>query len=133
MKKLKIVLFLLFIGIIGLIVFQNKEYMFMEQGLQFNTYLSDPYYSPPFPNAIWLVLCIAIGFLVSYFSNLVERYRSNKVQRELNAKIESQIDMISKLRAQLEPQGAGVGTESQDTDQSTEAPPDTPSDSSANR
>lgn len=111
MKKLKLILWLIFIGIFGLIVFQNQEYLLMKQSLLLNTYLSEPYQSPPIPNAIWFISCLVIGFLISYFSNLVERYRSGKIQKELSAKIEAQIDMISKLRTQLEPQGADTSSE----------------------
>ena len=110
MKKLKLILWVIFIGIIGLIVFQNIEYLLAKQSMLFNFYFREPYQSPPMPNAVWFLSCLVIGFLISYFSNLVDRFKSNKIQKELTAKIDSQIDMISKLRNQLETQGMNSST-----------------------
>ncbi len=102
MKKLKIFLWVILIGILGLIMFQNKEYLLEQQSMTFNFYVSEEYQSPPLPNGVWFLACIVIGFLVSYFFNLVDRFKANRTQKELQAKIDSQIDMISKLRSQLE-------------------------------
>jgi ABC-type transport system involved in multi-copper enzyme maturation permease subunit len=124
MKKLKLILWLIFIGIIGLIVYQNQDYLLAKQSMLFNSYLSEPYQSPPMPNAVWFLSCLVIGFLISYFSNLVDRFKSSKIQKELTAKIDSQIDMISKLRSQLESQGMNSSAAPSETVENQSIPPD---------
>jgi hypothetical protein len=124
MKKLKLILWLIFIGIIGLVVYQNQEYLLAKQSMLFNFYISEEYQSPPMPNAVWFLSCLVIGFLISYFSNLVDRFRSSKIQKELTSKIDSQIDMISKLRSQLESQSLNTSAASSETTESPNIPPD---------
>lgn len=124
MKQLKLILWIIFIGILGLIVFQNLEYLLQKQSLLFNFYVSEPYQSPPLPNAVWFLACLVIGFLISYFSGLVEKYKSGKIQKELRSKLDSQIDMISKLRSQLESQATVSSETSSETPENQDMPPE---------
>ena len=102
MKKMKIALWLILLVVIALIIFQNKDFFSAKQSLTFNSYVAEPYHTPPLQNAVWFLACFIIGLLIAYFFSLMERFKSNRVIKELRAKNESLLDLISQLRKELE-------------------------------
>jgi hypothetical protein len=102
MKNLKIVLWLILVGITALIVFQNWEFFSLKKSLMVNVYLAPHYNTPELPYAVWFFACFFIGLLIAYFFSLMERFKSRKTIKELNAKTDSLLEMISQLRKELE-------------------------------
>jgi hypothetical protein len=102
MKKVKIALWIILLIITGLIVYQNKDFFSIKQSLMLNIYAAEPYHSPELPNAVWFLACFSLGLLIAYIFSLMERFRSNRTIKDLKAKTESLLDMISQLRKELE-------------------------------
>lgn len=102
MKKSKIVFWLIIIAVVGLIVWENMEFFAKTQSFTLNTYLADPYVSPPLPHGVWFLACFVIGFLIAYFSSLMESFKAKKTIKELLAKADSHRDIIAQLRRALE-------------------------------
>jgi len=102
MRKVKIVLWLILIGFISLVFFQNQEYLMSKQAIALDFYITDAFLSQELPNAVWFLSALFIGLLLSYFLSLFERFRLNKMIKDLKAKLNSHADMVSRLRAELE-------------------------------
>jgi uncharacterized integral membrane protein len=101
MKKFKIILALLIIALIAVFMFQNEAYFQSRHSLVLNLLVTDPLTSPELPNAVICLSCFFIGILLAYFSSLMERFKTKKIVKELNANIKSHQDTISDLRNKL--------------------------------
>ena len=102
MKKVKIALWLILLGITGLIAYQNKAFFLEKHGFTVNFFVGDIHQSPEWPNAVWFLACFSLGLLIAYFFGLMERFRSNRTIKDFKTKTESLLDMISQLRKELE-------------------------------
>ena len=102
MKKLKIILGIIVVVFIALVFFQNKDFFISKQGLNLNLYFKDAYQSPELPLIVWFLTALIIGLLISYFLGLTERFKLKKTIKELKAKIETQMEMITQIRSELE-------------------------------
>jgi hypothetical protein len=102
MKKVKIALWVILLGITALIAYQNKAFFLEKQSFTVNFYIGDIHQSPQWPNAVWFLACFSLGLLIAYFFGLMERFRSNRTIKDFKAKTESLLDMISQLRKELE-------------------------------
>ena len=107
MKKVKIVFWLILIvlilGFVGLIGFQNWEYFRAKQSLALE--LTFPvtynYQTPEILNAIYWIVCIAVGFLVAYFLGLLKQFRQHKTIKNLNNTIALHLEKINGLENEL--------------------------------
>ena len=102
MKKLKIVLYIIVVAFIVLVFFQNKDFFIAKQGLNLNLYFTDAYQSPELPLVVWFLITLFIGLLVAYFFGLKERFKLKKIIKGLKAKIDTQMEMITQIRSELE-------------------------------
>ena len=88
MKKLKIVFWLLVIGFMGLVFFQNQDYFLAKNSLRIDLWFQK-YLIPETPNGLYFIAFFVIGLLIAYVYYLPERFRCSKNVRQLNAKIAS--------------------------------------------
>jgi hypothetical protein len=101
MKKVKIAFWALVVAFLGLIVYQNQEFFLFRNRIGFNLGVIEPYTSPAIYNAVLFLGCFVVGFLLAYFSSLFDRFRANKIVRQLNATIEAQKKQIDSLTSEL--------------------------------
>ena len=102
MKKVKIVLWVIFLGFIAIIFFSNKDYFLAKQGIQINIPFSEPFQIQELPNAIYFLVFFLAGFLIAYFISLSERFKSKKTIKNLNAAATSQLEEISVLKKEID-------------------------------
>jgi uncharacterized integral membrane protein len=102
MKKAKIVLWVIFLGLIAIIFFSNKDYFLAKQGIQINIPFSEPFQIQELPNAIYFLVFFLAGFLIAYFISLSERFKSKKTIKNLNAAATSQLEEISVLKKEID-------------------------------
>ena len=102
MKKVKIVLWIIFLGLIAIIFFSNKDYFLAKQGVQINLLFTEPFKIKELPNAIYFLVFFLVGFLIAYFISLSERFKSKKTIKNLNAAATSQLQEISVLKKEVE-------------------------------
>lgn len=115
MKQIKIVFWLLFFGIIGLIVYQNLEFFMNEQSVSINLFFVDEYKSPELPNAIFFLTFLLVGLLISYFHSLSGRFSSKKEIKSLKATITSSIQELSALKSEVESLKSGQSGNNENT------------------
>jgi uncharacterized integral membrane protein len=109
MKKVKIALWIIFLGFIAIIFFSNKDYFFYnKQSLQILIPFNEPYQFKEMPNAIYFLVFFLVGFLIAYFISLSERFKSKKTIKNLNAATTSQLEEISKLKKEIDSLKAGA-------------------------
>jgi uncharacterized integral membrane protein len=102
MKKAKIVLWVIFLGLIAIVFFSNKDYFLAKQGIQINIPFSEPFQIQELPNAIYFLVFFLAGFLIAYFISLSERFKSKKTIKNLNAAATSQLEEISVLKKEID-------------------------------
>jgi uncharacterized integral membrane protein len=102
MKKVKIALWIIFIGFIAMIFFSNKDYFLAKQSLQIKLFVAEPIQIQELPNALFFLVFFLTGFLVAYFISLSERFKSKKKIKNLNAAATSQLEEISALKKEME-------------------------------
>lgn len=102
MNKIKIVLSIVLVVLAIIVAIENWAFFTQKQGLLIHFYFTETYHSPELPNMVWFLACFSIGFLLSHFFSLMERFKSNRTIKEFRAKTESLLDMIAQLRKELE-------------------------------
>jgi uncharacterized integral membrane protein len=102
MKKVKIILWIIFLGFIAIIFFSNKEYFLAKEGIQINLLFTKPFQLKELPNAIYFLVFFLVGFLIAYFISLSERFKSKKTIKNLNAAATSQLEEISVLKKEID-------------------------------
>jgi uncharacterized integral membrane protein len=108
MKKVKIALWVIFLGLIAIIFFSNKDYFMAKHGLQINLFVTEPFYIQELPNIIYFLVFFLVGFLIAYFISLSERFKSKKTIKNLNAAATSQLQEISALKKDVDSLKSGA-------------------------
>ncbi len=103
MKKVKIVLWIILLGIIAIIFLSNKEYFFQDKNsIQIILPYIVTYKFKEMPNVVYFLVFFVIGFLIAYFLSLSERFKSSKTIKNLNAAATSQLQEISTLKKEMD-------------------------------
>lgn len=100
MKKVKIALWIIVLGLVGLVIGQNWEFFKAENSLFINLFFMK-YQTPFLANAIFFVAIFFVGLLVSYFFGLFKHFRDAKTIRELRAKESSLVETIASMEKEL--------------------------------
>ena len=109
MKKVKIALWIIFLGFIAIIFFSNKNYFFYtKESMKILVPFAEPYQFKEMPNAIYFLVFFLVGFLIAYFISLSERFKSKKTIKNLNAAATSQLQEISVLKKEVDSLKSGA-------------------------
>jgi hypothetical protein len=109
MKQLKGFLWLLVLGLVGLIIYQNQNLFLDKQSFRLDFYVIDAYRAPDLPNAVFLLACLLLGLLFSYFFSLAERFKAKRTIRELSTMIDAHLKEIAALRNEVASLKGGPG------------------------
>lgn len=105
MKKVKIALWIVIFGFVGLVIFENKGFFMKESQLVLDLGFFN-YETPLLENAIFFVAFFLLGILISYFFGLFKHYKDAKTIKMLKAKETSLVEAVSTLEKQLSQQTA---------------------------
>ena len=100
MKKAKVLLWLIIIGFIGLVIYQNKEFFMTRHSFGIDLMVFS-YRSPEVYRAILFLLFFILGLLIAYFFGLFERFKANKTIKALTATNSSLEQMLASLKNDL--------------------------------
>ncbi len=89
MNKVKTVFWLIILGLIMLVFFQNQDFFMAKQDLRINLVFAE-YQLREVPNAALFLAIFLAGLLIAYFFGLGERFKLKKTIKNLNTKIASQ-------------------------------------------
>ena len=102
MKNIKIALWVIIVGFIVLVLFQNQGVIVAKQSFKLDLMVVDEYHTPELPNGIIYFVCLLTGFFIAFFSGLTNRFKSKKNIRNLKTANASQLEEISALKSRLE-------------------------------
>ncbi|TWI77405.1 uncharacterized protein DUF1049 [Desulfobotulus alkaliphilus] len=106
MKQIKIILTLLTLGFIGLLVYQNLEYLLQPYAFSLNFYLTS-YTFPEIPTGFYLIFCFTAGFLMMFLSSIVIRLRAAARLRMLHNENQEHLETIAALQDELAGMASG--------------------------
>ncbi len=101
MKKFKIALWIIILGFLAVIVYQNLPYFTSKHSFKIDL-VFEQYSWPELDNYILLIACFILGYIIAFFFNLSQRMKSRKEIKRLNAAVDSHLERISELRSELE-------------------------------
>jgi uncharacterized integral membrane protein len=102
MKKVKVCFWLLILGLIALVVFQNSGYFLdTQQALRLNLKVFPEYQSPSLPLVAFHLLFFLFGLLVAYLFGTPQRIRRRKTITRLTAEGSAQQKEMESMRAEL--------------------------------
>ncbi len=97
MKKFKLLLWLLVLGLIALLVYQNLEFLKIRHTLTLN--LGIRQFSTELNLGVMLVGLFIAGFLIAYFFSLTHRFKSRKTIRRLNEELAGERKKTSAIQS----------------------------------
>ena len=101
MKKAKIAFWLILIGFLALLGYQNLDFFMAKQGLHINLFIVQ-YDTPELQYAILFLIFFFAGLLISYFINLFERYKSKKTIKALKTAMEMNQKLLDELKKEIQ-------------------------------
>jgi uncharacterized integral membrane protein len=102
MKKVKLIIWLLVLGFMGLVIYQNEGYFLnTEQSLRLNLGVAPEYHSPQLPIVVYYLIFFCYGLLVAYFFGLLERFRNRKAIKRLTAADAQREKAMAELNTEL--------------------------------
>ena len=78
MKNIKIAFWVIFIGFIVLLLFQNQNIIVAKQSFKLDLMVADEYHTPELPNGIVYFVCLLMGFFIAFFTGLADRFKFKK-------------------------------------------------------
>lgn len=100
MKKLKLVLWLIVLGLIALVVYQNRKFLMDSQTIEVNLWIQQ--YSAELKIGVILLGLFLAGLLISYFLSLAQRFKTRKTIRKLNEELTTERKKVAELESQQE-------------------------------
>lgn len=101
MKKVKIALWVIIIGFVALVMYQNKAFFTARNSFDINLYFTQ-YHTPAIQNAILLLVFFATGLLIAYFFSLFGKFKASKTIKELKAALNASMNQMTILKQEVE-------------------------------
>lgn len=110
MNKTKLFVWLLLLGLLALLAFQNRPFLLdTRQSLRLYLGILPEYRSPDLPVVVFMVFFFVLGMLFTYFFGMPERMRQRKSIKRLSANADSQEKEIASLKVEVA-NLKGIGT-----------------------
>jgi multidrug resistance efflux pump len=105
MKKIKYIIWLIIVGLLGTIVYQNREFFLAKQSLSVDL-ISSQYQSAELPIALYFAAAFLLGWFIAYLFSLADRFKDARTIKGLQQSIfmqQSDIDAMKKDVDALKP------------------------------
>ncbi len=100
MKKVKLVVLLIVVGLIALIGYQNLGFLFVKQQFGINLGFVK-YQTPEIANVALLLGFLAAGFLLAFAFSLRGRWRARRAIKDLTAEVTAAREKITAVEKEL--------------------------------
>ena len=101
MKKAKTAFWLILIGFLALLGYQNWDFFMSGQSLRIDLLVIEEYKTPEIQNVILFMIFFFTGLLISYFITLIERFKSKKTIKTLNTTLEMNQKLLDELKKEI--------------------------------
>lgn len=98
MKKFKLLLWLIILGLVALVVYQNLKFLMTQQTITVNLWIQQ--YSMELSIGVMMLGLFLAGLLISYFFSLAHRFRTRKMIRQLNEELTLERKKVAELESQ---------------------------------
>lgn len=105
MKKVKLAFWLILVGLMGIVFWQNQAFFLEKKSVGIN-YIVGSYQSPELQIVLYFLIFFLAGLLISYFHSLSERFATRKTIKKLNEELAHAGIKISELEAAASSQQA---------------------------
>jgi predicted membrane protein len=112
MKKVKIALWILIFGFVGLVILENQVFFKTKTKFILDLWLWNK--EAILPNWWVFTAFFLVGVLITYFFSLFKHYKDAKTIKMLKSKEASLVEAVSTLEKQLAQQSATTGTGASD-------------------
>jgi len=100
-KRVKIGIWVIIIGFLALMVYQNQNFFLAKQSLGLNLYFKS-YSLPEVVNVFLFFICFLVGLLFAAYFLFFDRFKLKKINKTLNTTINTHLEKISSLEKELE-------------------------------
>ena len=100
-KRVKIGIWVIIIGFLALMVYQNQNFFLARQSLGLNLYFRN-YSLPEVANVFLFFICFLAGLLFAVYFIFFDRFKLKKTNKTLNTTINTHLEKISSLEKELE-------------------------------
>lgn len=100
-KRVKIGIWVIMIGLLVLLVHQNQDFFLARQSLGLNLYFKN-FTLPEVVNIYLLLFCFLAGLLFAVYFIFFDRFKLKKINKTLNTTINTHLEKISSLEKELE-------------------------------
>jgi hypothetical protein len=102
MNKAKLIIWLLVLGFMGLVVYQNDgHFLNAQESLRLNLGVVPEYHSPKLPMVFFYLVFFLYGLVVAYLFGLPERFRSRKAIKRLTIAATQREKAMTELNTEL--------------------------------
>lgn len=102
MKKGTLIIWLIIMGFIALVIFQNKAFFIESKSSIFlNLGITQPYQSPELPNAVLFLIFFFCGVIIAYIFSLSARFKAKRSLKKLNLTIASHLNQVAELKSEI--------------------------------
>jgi len=99
MKKIKMLLWLIILGLVALVVYQNLKFLMTPHTITVNLWIQQ--YSIELNIGVMLLGLFLAGLLISYFFSLAHRFRTRKMIRQMSEELTLERKKVAELESQL--------------------------------
>ena len=110
MKKVKLLLWLVVLGLLALGIYQNLPLLKKQEALKLDLWVFEPFQAELRFGVLLLGLFIA-GLLIAYFFSLAHRFKTRKTIRKLNESLQAEQKKVAELESRLGHQVMSEGRE----------------------
>ncbi len=101
MKKATLIVWVIILGFIALVIFQNQTFFMTNHSLRLNLGVINEYHTPEMPIAVVFIFFFFSGIVIAYLFGLSTRFKARRTAKKLNAAIISHKDEAAKLKSEL--------------------------------
>ena len=100
-KRVKIGIWVIILGLLALMVYQNQNLFLARQSLGLNLYFKN-YALPEVANIFLFFICFFAGLFLAVYFIFFDRFKLKKTNKTLNTTINTHLEKISLLEKELE-------------------------------
>ncbi|HCY86494.1 MAG TPA: hypothetical protein DHV36_15265 [Desulfobacteraceae bacterium] len=103
MKTIKFLFFLIILGFLGLLGYQNQDYFLATTALNIDLKVKSIHYTAyPLPNYAYWGICFAIAFLYMAFKGMIKSFKLGREIKRRDSKIDTLNGKITDLQERLD-------------------------------
>jgi uncharacterized integral membrane protein len=100
MKKVKLAFWLILLGLLGVVGWQNRPFLLDKKGIGIDYFFGN-IYIPELQIALYFLIFFLAGLLIAYFSSLSERFVARRTIRKLTDELTTEKKKNADLEASL--------------------------------